>query len=112
MEKRFQNLPILDLQSKFPDDRVSLSYLLELKWDVGFSCLKCGNNKYFTNRMKSIGWLRELLYRVDSLQKFIDEYCYRLSRGEMNDGFFDELLKRMVKGKPFPYKVHCLLLII
>ncbi|HZK08511.1 MAG TPA: hypothetical protein VFC92_09940, partial [Bacteroidales bacterium] len=109
MEKRFQNLPIFDLQSKLPNDGASLSYLLELKWDVGFSCLKCGNNKYFTNRMKSIDWLCELHHRVDSLQKYINEYCYRFSWGAMSGGFFYNLSKRMVKGKPFPYKVHCLL---
>ena len=50
------------------------------------------------------GWLRGMHHQVDNLQAYIDEYCYRFNRSNMKDGIFDNLLNRMVKADPFPYK--------
>lgn len=54
------------------------------------------------------GWLRGMHHRVDHLQGYIDEYCYRFNRNNMKEGIFDNLLLRMVKAKPMPYKLYCL----
>ena len=54
------------------------------------------------------GWLRGMHHRVDNLQAYIDEYCYRFNRSNMKDGIFDNLLLRMVKADPLPYKLYCL----
>ena len=50
------------------------------------------------------GWLRGMHHQVDNLQAYIDEYCYRFNRSNMKDLIFDNLLNRMVKTAPFPYK--------
>lgn len=54
------------------------------------------------------GWLRGMHHRVENLQAYIDEYCYRFNRSNMKDGIFDNLLRRMVKAEPLPYKIYCL----
>lgn len=54
------------------------------------------------------GWLRGMHHQVDRLQAYLDEYCYRYNRSTMKGGVFDNLLLRMVKAKPFPYKFYCL----
>lgn len=50
------------------------------------------------------GWLRGMHHQVENLQAYVDEYCYRFNRSNMKDGIFDNLLNRMVKADPFPYK--------
>ena len=50
------------------------------------------------------GWLRGMHHHVENLQAYIDEYCYRFNRSNMKEGIFDNLLTRMVKADPFPYK--------
>ena len=50
------------------------------------------------------GWLRGMHHQVENLQAYIDEYCYRFNRSNMKEGIFDNLLNRMVKADPFPYK--------
>jgi len=50
------------------------------------------------------GWLRGIHHHVENLQAYIDEYCYRFNRSNMKEGIFDNLLTRMVKADPFPYK--------
>lgn len=54
------------------------------------------------------GWLRGMHHQVDHLQGYIDEYCYRFNRSNMKDGIFDNLLLRMVRSQPLPYKLYCL----
>lgn len=50
------------------------------------------------------GWLRGMHHRVEHLQAYIDEYCYRFNRSFMKEGIFDNLLVRMVKAPPVTYK--------
>lgn len=54
------------------------------------------------------GWLRGMHHQVENLQGYVDEYCYRFNRSNMKDGIFDNLLLRMVKADPLPYKAYCL----
>lgn len=54
------------------------------------------------------GWLRGMHHQVENLQGYIDEYCYRFNRSNMKDGIFDNLLRRMVKADPLPYKLYYL----
>jgi hypothetical protein len=54
------------------------------------------------------GWLRGMHHQVENLQGYIDEYCYRFNRSNMKEGIFDNLLARMVKADPLPYKIYCL----
>lgn len=51
------------------------------------------------------GWLRGIHHSVDHLQAYLDEYSYRFNRSFMKEGIFDNLLKRMVNGQPYPYKM-------
>ena len=50
------------------------------------------------------GWLRGIHHKVEYLQSYIDEYCYRLNRSNMQEGIFENLMRRMVVADPFPYK--------
>lgn len=51
------------------------------------------------------GWLRGIHHHVEHLQAYIDEYTYRFNRHLMKGNIFDNLLIRMVKAKPCPYKM-------
>jgi len=51
------------------------------------------------------GWLRGIHHHAELLQSYIDEYCYRFNRSNMKEGIFDNLLLRMIKAKPRPYKI-------
>lgn len=51
------------------------------------------------------GWLRGIHHKVDHLQSYIDEYCYRLNRSHMQKEIFENLMKRMVGAQPLPYKL-------
>lgn len=51
------------------------------------------------------GWLRGIHHKVDHLQSYIDEYCYRFNRSHMQKDIFENLMKRMVKAQPLPYKL-------
>lgn len=50
------------------------------------------------------GWLRGMHHRVEYLQSYIDEYCYRFNRNSMKKGIFENLMRRMVNARPFTYK--------
>jgi hypothetical protein len=50
-------------------------------------------------------WLRGVHHSVKHLQPYIDEYTYRFNRHKMNEGIFENLMKRMVDGKPYTYKM-------
>jgi len=50
-------------------------------------------------------WLRGIHHSVRNLQAYINEYTYRFNRHFMTDGIFENLMLRMVKAKPFPYKM-------
>ena len=51
------------------------------------------------------GWLREMHHHADHLQVYIDEYTYRFNRNFMKANIFDNLLNRMIKTKPYTYKM-------
>ena len=51
------------------------------------------------------GWLRGIHSRVELLQNYLDEYCYRFNRSQMKEGIFDNLLNRMMESKPVNYKM-------
>jgi hypothetical protein len=51
------------------------------------------------------GWMRGIHHQTSYLQAYIDEYCYRFNRNFMKENIFDNLLNRMVKAKPCPYKI-------
>ena len=54
------------------------------------------------------GWLRGMHHSVDNLQAYINEYTYRFNRNKMEEGIFQNLMIRMVKADPFPYKLMSL----
>ncbi|VAW30730.1 hypothetical protein MNBD_BACTEROID07-15 [hydrothermal vent metagenome] len=43
---KFEGENILEFTDRFPDDRSCLVYLSEIKWAKGFTCKKCGHDKY------------------------------------------------------------------
>lgn len=50
-------------------------------------------------------WLRGVHHHVHDLQEYINEYTYRFNRSFMKENIFDNLLLRMVKAPPAPYKL-------
>ncbi len=50
-------------------------------------------------------WLRGVYHQVTHLQAYINEYTYRFNRSFMKGNIFDNLLGRMMKKQPMPYKV-------
>lgn len=50
-------------------------------------------------------WLRGVYHQVSHLQTYIKKYTYRFNRSFMKGSIFDNLLERMVKKQPKPYKV-------
>ena len=51
------------------------------------------------------GWLRGIHHHATYLQAYVDEYTYRFNRSHMKLNIFENLVDRMVKGKPFTYKM-------
>jgi hypothetical protein len=50
------------------------------------------------------GWLRGVHHHTKHLQAYIDEYTYRFNRRNLKDHIFDNLLIRLIKEEPYPYK--------
>jgi len=53
-------------------------------------------------------WLRGVHHSVKNLQAYVDEYTYRFNRSFMKENIFDNLLERMMKTQPTPYKKICM----
>ena len=47
---KFEGENILEFTDRFPDDRSCLVYLSEIKWAKGFTCKKCGHDKYIVRK--------------------------------------------------------------
>jgi len=50
-------------------------------------------------------WQRGMHHQIENLQFYLDEYYYRFNRNNMKKGIFDNLLTRMGKVEPLPYKI-------
>jgi hypothetical protein len=65
--------------------------------------------KNFTEMHRAImmfkAWLRGMHHSVRNLQAYINEYTYRYNRHSMKDGLFENLMLRMVRSEPYPYKM-------
>ena len=57
------------------------------------------------NIMMFKAWLRGVHHSVKNLQSYIDEYTYRFNRHNMKEGIFENLMARMIKADPCPYKL-------
>lgn len=68
---------------------------------------KKGNNFNTLHRviMGFKAWLRGIHAHAELLQGYLDEYCYRFNRSFMKENIFDNLMERMIKHKPCPYKM-------
>jgi hypothetical protein len=51
MIKKLENLSIFEFQEHFKTDSDCLKFLAEVKWQNGYTCLKCGHNKYSKGQM-------------------------------------------------------------
>lgn len=49
-------------------------------------------------------WLRGIHTHAENLQKYLDEYDYRFNRSQMKRGIFENLMRRMIRHQPKPYK--------
>lgn len=45
MEAKFKSLSIFEFQEQFPNEESCYKYLAYLKWNAGYTCSKCGNNR-------------------------------------------------------------------
>lgn len=65
--------------------------------------------KNFTEMHRTImmfkAWLRGMHHSVRNLQAYINEYTYRFNRHLMKDGIFENLMLRMIRSEPHPYKM-------
>lgn len=50
------------------------------------------------------GWLRGVHHHARHLQAYVDEYSFRFNRSFMKEGVFQNLLDRMMRTDPCPYK--------
>ncbi|MBC7426730.1 MAG: IS1595 family transposase, partial [Bacteroidia bacterium] len=50
-------------------------------------------------------WLRGIHHHANHLQAYIDEYTYRFNRSNMKVNLFENLISRMMKLGPYPYKM-------
>ncbi len=50
------------------------------------------------------GWLRGVHHHASHLQAYVDEYCFRFNRSLMKEGVFENLLQRMMRTEPCPYR--------
>ncbi|MBP6185237.1 MAG: IS1595 family transposase [Saprospiraceae bacterium] len=50
-------------------------------------------------------WLRGTHGHATHLQYYLNEYCFRFNRHLMKEGLFENLIGRMVRHKPRPYKL-------
>lgn len=50
------------------------------------------------------GWLRGVHHHARHLQAYVDEYSFRFDRSFMKEGVFQDLLDRMMRTEPCPYK--------
>lgn len=77
----------------------------------GITQVKSENGKNFNLMHRQImmfkGWLRGIHHKVTKghLQAYLDEFNYRFNRLKNTDTIFNNLITRMVRHKPFPYKV-------
>jgi len=46
MEQRFKSLSLFEFQEQFPDTESCHRYLAKMKWQEGYSCRKCGHDRY------------------------------------------------------------------
>lgn len=83
------------------------------EWDITQVKSKGGENFQLMHRLiqgvKS--WIRAaaaagIYHKVSPkyLQAYLDEYCYRFNRNIFKDSIFDNLIQRMIRTKPMPYK--------
>ncbi|MBC7426379.1 MAG: IS1595 family transposase, partial [Bacteroidia bacterium] len=65
--------------------------------------------KYFPDLHRAImgfkSWLRGINHHANHLQAYIDEYTYRFNRSNMKVNLFENLISRMMKQGPYPYKM-------
>ena len=46
MEQRFKSLSLFEFREQFPDTDSCHRYLAKIKWQEGYSCRKCGHDRY------------------------------------------------------------------
>lgn len=51
------------------------------------------------------GWLRGMHHHAELLQPYVDEFTYRFNRHTMKEDVFDNLMHRMLMGKPCTYEM-------
>lgn len=51
-------------------------------------------------------WLRSVYSWVDKehIEKYLNEYCYRINRSAHKETIFDNIITRMVNAEPLEYK--------
>ena len=62
---KFKGENILEFTQRFPDDLSCLLYLSEIKWSGGFTCIKCGHDKY-TVRKKNLAMDCNRCHHIES----------------------------------------------
>ena len=49
----FEGVSLLEFNEKFATDEDCYKYLAEIKWEKGYKCAKCSNNKYYNGKLPS-----------------------------------------------------------
>jgi len=81
-----------------------------LKEIYNITQIKSNNGKNFKtlhiiiHQIKS--WLRTMPTHVSKkhIQKYFDEFCYRINRSQSKDFIFNRTIQRMIEGKPYLHK--------
>ncbi len=88
-----------------PNDAACKAYLAKIKWRDGFKCMKCGSKKrLFETRLQiPLLWMPTHVSKKQ-IQKYFDEFCFRINRFQTKEYIFNNTIQRMVNTKPLFHK--------
>ncbi len=100
---KFEGENILEFTDMFPDDRTCLAYLSEQKYSDKGGSMKQMHT--IIHQLKS--WLRSTYSWVhaEHIEKYLDEYSFRINRSIHKQTIFHNLILRMINAQPITYQM-------
>jgi two-component system, sensor histidine kinase LadS len=89
----------------YPDDEACFKFLSDIKWENGFACRKCGNDRYFSGRLPYSRKCNKCSYEESATAHTI----FQNTRIPINKAFYLLFLVYSSKGEISSYKLSELL---
>ena len=123
----FKGQNLLEFAERFMTDEDCKKYLSEIKCALGYTCRKCGHHKYqerkdfdITQILSKNGLnfkaLHTMIHQVKSwirttyswvseknINRYFDEFSYRINRSQSKETIFNNLIMRMVRAEHITY---------